>query len=88
MPGCSFTEIYRNISFISKGEVEQAKQLHANLLNFIQRWMSHCEYIIKVEKQILATRGIISHNYCRLPSFDVGENQIEVDEFMILLEVS
>ncbi len=85
MPGCSFTEIYVEIyRLYQKGEVEQAKQLHANLLNFIQRWMSHCEYIIKVEKQILATRGIISHDYCRLPSFDVGDNQIEVDEFMIL----
>lgn len=85
MPGCSFTEIYVSIyGLYQQGELEKAAKLHAELLAYIQRWMSHCEYIIKVEKQILALRGIISSDYCRLPSYDVGENHPEIEEFLDL----
>lgn len=85
MPGCSFTEIYVAIcDLYQQGETEKAKKVHADLLRYIQRWMSHCEYIIKVEKQILARRGIISSGYCRRPSYDVGQNDADIEGFLVL----
>lgn len=72
MPGCSFTEVYVRIyRHWLKGETEQAGALHQSLLPYIQRWMSHCEYIIQVEKTILMRRGIIATDYCRRPGWQL-----------------
>lgn len=70
MPGCSFTEVYVRIyRHWQAREIQQAKALHQQLLPFIQRWMSHCEYIIQVEKTLLMQRGIIASDYCRRPGW-------------------
>lgn len=68
MPGCSFSEVYVAVYRLWRdGKQEAARALHQRLLPFIQRWMSHCEYIIQVEKTILHQRGIIATDYCRRP---------------------
>ncbi len=70
MPGCSFTEVYVRIYELwRKGQVEEARNLHGRLLPYIQRWMSHPEYIIQAEKTILLRRGIIASDYCRRPGW-------------------
>lgn len=70
MPGCSFTEVYVQIyRHWQAGEKAEAEALHQRLLPFIQRWMSHCEYIIQAEKTLLMERGIIRSDYCRRPGW-------------------
>jgi len=70
MPGCSFTEVYVRIyHHWLAGEYQQARLLHERLLPYIQRWMSHCEYIIQVEKTLLMERDIITSDYCRRPGW-------------------
>ena len=84
MPGCSFSEIYLRIyRHWQAGEVEQANRLHQALLPYIQRWMSHCEYIIQVEKTILQRRGIITTDYCRHPGWSLTEqDRLRIDSFI------
>lgn len=70
MPGCSFSEVYVQIYRAwREGRIGQAEALHQRLLPWITRWMSHCEYIIQVEKTILRQRGIIASDYCRHPGW-------------------
>ncbi len=72
MPGCSFSEVYVRIyQHWQRGEQQQAEALHQALLPYIQRWMTHCEYIIQVEKTILMQRGIIATDYCRKPGWQL-----------------
>ena len=83
MPGCSFTEVYVQIyRHWQAGEYGQADALHQRLLPFIQRWMSHCEYIIQVEKTVLLERGIIASDYCRRPGWTLTEtDRSAIDDF-------
>ncbi|AFJ48391.1 dihydrodipicolinate synthase family protein [Shimwellia blattae] len=75
MPGCSFSEVYVAIYRLwVAGETTQARQLHQRLLPFIRPWMSHCEYIIQVEKTILYRRGIIASDYCRRPGWALSDD--------------
>lgn len=84
MPGCSFSEIYVRIyRHWQAGELEQAQALHQALLPYIQRWMSHCEYIIQAEKTILRRRGIIASDYCRHPGWQLTpEDEALIDQFI------
>ncbi|WP_202301284.1 dihydrodipicolinate synthase family protein [Dryocola clanedunensis] len=84
MPGCSFTEVYVQIyRHWLKGEQQQAEALHTALLPYIQRWMSHCEYIIQAEKTILMRRGIIASDYCRRPGWALtAEDGLLIDKFI------
>ncbi len=84
MPGCSFSEIYVRIyRHWLVGEQGQAQALHQALLPYIQRWMSHCEYIIQVEKAILQRRGIIASDYCRHPGWQLtAEDHALIDQFI------
>ncbi|WP_310608505.1 dihydrodipicolinate synthase family protein [Buttiauxella brennerae] len=84
MPGCSFTEVYVGIyRHWLNGEQQQAEALHSALLPYIQRWMSHCEYIIQVEKTILMKRGIIATDYCRRPGWALtAEDHQFIDKFI------
>ncbi|WBM71281.1 dihydrodipicolinate synthase family protein [Buttiauxella sp. WJP83] len=84
MPGCSFTEVYVRIyRHWKNGEQQQAEALHQKLLPYIQRWMTHCEYIIQVEKTILARRGIIATDYCRRPGWQLtAEDQQLIERFL------
>ncbi len=51
MPGCSFTEIYIEIYKLwQQGEKSKALSLHNDLFRYINKWMTHCEYIIAIEK--------------------------------------
>jgi 4-hydroxy-tetrahydrodipicolinate synthase len=92
MPGCSFTEIYIEIYRLNQnGESQKAKVLHTLLFRYISKWMIHCEYIIAVEKEILAKRGIISNNYCRMPNYPLSESDYQdittfMDEFSFVFE--
>lgn len=84
MPGCSFTEVYVRIyRHWLQGELQQAEVLHTALLPYIQRWMSHCEYIIQAEKTILMRRGIIASDYCRRPGWALtAEDSLLIDKFI------
>lgn len=84
MPGCSFTEVYVRIyRHWLQGEQQQAEVLHTALLPYIQRWMSHCEYIIQAEKTILMRRGIIASDYCRRPGWALtAEDSLLIDKFI------
>lgn len=84
MPGCSFTEVYVQIyRYWLAGEKDQASQLHQRLLPFIQRWMSHCEYIIQAEKTVLLERGIIASDYCRQPGWRLEDNDRQATRKLI-----
>jgi 4-hydroxy-tetrahydrodipicolinate synthase len=84
MPGCSFTEVYVRIyCHWQQGETELANALHQALLPYIQRWMTHCEYIIQVEKTILQRRGIIDTDDCRRPGWELTvEDRGMIDNFL------
>ncbi|MCT4711092.1 dihydrodipicolinate synthase family protein [Enterobacteriaceae bacterium H11S18] len=84
MPGCSFIEVYVRIyRHWLQGELQQAEVLHTALLPYIQRWMSHCEYIIQAEKTILMRRGIIASDYCRRPGWALtAEDSLLIDKFI------
>lgn len=84
MPGCSFSEIYVRIyRHWQAGEKEQAEALHQTLLPYIRRWMSHCEYIIQVEKTILHRRGVIATDYCRHPGWSLtADDNALIDQFI------
>jgi Dihydrodipicolinate synthase/N-acetylneuraminate lyase len=74
MPGCSFTEVYVQIyRHWQAGEKQQAQALHQRLLPYIERWMTHCEYIIQAEKTLLMQRGIIASDYCRCPGWTLDD---------------
>lgn len=84
MPGCSFSEIYVQIyRDWCEGRPEQAQALHQRLLPWITRWMSHCEYIIQVEKTILQQRGIIASDYCRHPGWTLNDKERQEIEAFI-----
>lgn len=84
MPGCSFAEIYIEIYRLwNNGETNEAIALHKKLFTYISKWMSHCEYIIEVEKVILMKRGIIATAYCRKPDYGLsGLDYVEIDAFL------
>lgn len=84
MPGCSFSEVYVRIyQHWQRDELQQAAALHQALLPYIQRWMTHCEYIIQVEKTILMQRGIIATDYCRQPGWSLTpDDQQLIDKFI------
>ncbi|WP_413738461.1 dihydrodipicolinate synthase family protein [Sodalis sp. RH21] len=84
MPGCSFTEVYVRIyRHWQHDERQHAHALHDALLPYIERWMSHCEYIIQVEKTILMRRGVISTDYCRRPGWVLTQEDHQlIDRFI------
>lgn len=85
MPGCSFTDIYTDIYRLwQAGDFEAATKLHASLFEYIKEWMTHCEYIIQVEKTILYKRGIIESDYCRHPNYQITEeDKKRIESFII-----
>lgn len=90
MPGCSFTEAYVQIyRHWQRGEQAEAQALHQRLLPFIQRWMSHCEYIIQAEKSVLYQRGIIASDYCRHPGWTLtAEDNAAIANLIDVLHLS
>ena len=86
MPGCSFSEVYVQIYRAwGEGRIGQAEALHQRLLPWITRWMSHCEYIIQVEKTILRQRGIIASDYCRHPGWTLTpEDRQGIETFLAM----
>lgn len=86
MPGCSFSEVYVQIYRAwREGRIGQAEALHQRLLPWITRWMSHCEYIIQVEKTILRQRGIIASDYCRHPGWTLTpEDRQGIETFLAM----
>ena len=86
MPGCSFSEVYVQIYRAwREGRIAQAEVLHQRLLPWITRWMSHCEYIIQVEKTILQQRGIIASDYCRHPGWVLTpEDRQDIGTFLAM----
>ncbi|MGL4383490.1 MAG: dihydrodipicolinate synthase family protein [Bacilli bacterium] len=84
MPGCSFVEIYIEIYRLYQINQEQAYKLHQKLLPYLKRWMSHTEYIIKIEKQILFQRSIIASGQTRLPSYQLSaDDYVMINDFLI-----
>ncbi|CCN85596.1 putative Dihydrodipicolinate synthetase [Vibrio nigripulchritudo SFn27] len=86
MPGSSFAEVYVDIyNLWQSGQHQAAKDKHQQLLTFIEVWMSNCEYLIDIEKKILAKRNVIQSDYCRKPGYPTSEkdNQ-QIEEFFQL----
>ena len=76
-PGCSLAEAYVEIwRQYEAGELEAGDRLHARLLPFISDAMQSVELIIKLEKIILARRGLIASDYCRAPSLEPDSFQL------------
>ena len=84
MPGCSFAEIYLAIHRLwTAGKKDDAKALHERLMVYVRRWMSHAEFIIRVEKIILRKRGILASDYCREPAWALeDDDRRKIDLFM------
>jgi len=83
-PGCSFTELYvelwrRHVT----GETEGFEDLYRSMLPYLTYWMQHVELVIQAEKTILHRRGIIEHDGCRGPGWqlDDGESAM-IDRFL------
>ncbi len=84
MPGCSFVEIYMEIYRLYFIDKEKAFILHQQLFSYIKKWMTHPEYIIQVEKEILKQRGIIKTAYCRRPAYMLQQNDYaDIEKFLI-----
>lgn len=81
MPGCSFSELYIKIYELYVKDRKEAISLHEKLCKYINNWMSSCEYIIKIEKNILMKKGIIASDMCRMPSYELQHQDIEDIEF-------
>ncbi|MDR1826809.1 MAG: dihydrodipicolinate synthase family protein [Methylobacteriaceae bacterium] len=84
MPGCSFAEVYLAIHnlFVS-GKHDEAKALHDKLMVYVRRWMSHAEFIIRVEKIILKKRGILESDTCREPAWVLAaDDAAKIDRFL------
>lgn len=87
MPGCSFVEIYVEIYRLYFSDKEAAARLHQKLLGYIKKWMSHPEYIIKIEKEILRQRGIIKSSFCRSPSYQLQKSDLtDIKEFLDIFQ--
>lgn len=84
MPGCSFSEIYVKIYQLwQTGDKTEAQTLHKALFKYITKWMTHCEYIIQVEKTILHKRGILHSDYCRHPNYPLNAQDLkDIDAFI------
>src|SRR6266511_193893 len=82
-PGCSFTEIYVELSKRWQTDKVEFKILHNKLLPYINYWMQGVELIIKAEKVILKRRGIIASDYCRSPAYVLDDaEQKQIDYFL------
>jgi 4-hydroxy-tetrahydrodipicolinate synthase len=86
MPGSSMTDVYVNIynEFVNKNNVKEALNIHKDLVVFLNLIFQNIEMIIKLEKEILKRRGIISSNYCRYPSFKYDDKFKKIfDEYYL-----
>jgi len=83
-PGCSFTELYvelwrRHVT----GETEGFEDLYRSMLPYLTYWMQHVELVIQAEKTILHRRGIIEHDGCRGPGWQLDdEESAMIDRFL------
>lgn len=91
-PGCSFTEIYVALWRLwREGDGAGMRAMHARMLPYIGYWMQGIELIIQAEKTILQRRGIIAHDYCRAPGYNLDAMERDMvgaflDEFAPLLK--
>lgn len=77
-PGSSLAEIYLAIWHrYEAGDLEGGDALHARFLPWISDAMQSVELIIKLEKVILARRGLIASDYCRAPAAVLDPGQLE-----------
>ena len=76
-PGCSLAEEYVEIwRLYETGNLEAGDRMHARLLPWISDAMQSVELIIKLEKIILARRGLIETAYCRAPAVEPDHFQL------------
>jgi len=74
MPGCSMIEIYDRIyRLYREGRLEEAFQIHNELLPLLNCIRQSVEGLIKAEKMILKWRGAIASDYCRKPTYIFDE---------------
>jgi 4-hydroxy-tetrahydrodipicolinate synthase len=70
MPGCSMYDVYIKIyNAIQTGNRTEAFAIHSDLNAILNHIRQNVEMIIHYEKKILKKRGIITSDYCRMPSF-------------------
>lgn len=76
-PGCSLAEVYLMIWHrYEEGDMTGGDALHAAFLPWISDAMQSVELIIKLEKVILARRGLIASDYCRAPATALDAQQL------------
>jgi dihydrodipicolinate synthase/N-acetylneuraminate lyase len=83
-PGCSFTEIYVELLRLwESGDDDAFDALHGRLLGYIGYWMQHVELVVQAEKTILQRRGLIAHDRCRQPGYELDDReQAMIDRFL------
>ena len=75
LPGCSLTEIFVKIFiYYISGNIDQAYKIYMDLVPVLNFIFQSIEMIIKCEKTILASRGIIKTAYCRAESYKLDEH--------------
>ena len=87
MPGCSMFDLYLKIYNAYRAQDRaEALNLHRQLLGMLNQIRQDVEQIIFYEKKILARRGIIKSDYCRLPSFatDAHFDRLFEEQFEVI----
>jgi hypothetical protein len=54
---------------------QKARELHGQLLPFLNFMMQSVEFLIAYEKQVLVERGILLSAYCREPAYQLDSIQ-------------
>lgn len=78
MPGTALTEIYvQTYRLYQAGRKDQARKLFSRLIPFLAFGLQHLELAIKMDKLVMAKRGIISSSRMRHPTlrFDRAEEE-------------
>jgi len=71
MPGCATARVYvKMYNEYTYGSKEKAFELYNKFIPFVNMTGQAAEMFVKLEKMILAQRGIIKSDYCRQPSFN------------------
>jgi dihydrodipicolinate synthase/N-acetylneuraminate lyase len=83
-PGCSFTELYVELLRLwDAGDDAGFTALHQRMLPYLSYWMQHVELVVQAEKTILRRRGLIAHDRCRRPGYDLDKGeQAMIDGFL------
>jgi dihydrodipicolinate synthase/N-acetylneuraminate lyase len=75
MPTVSITPAMVKLWNLLGTDKEQAKQLHAQILPFLNFTMQSVEFLIACEKELLVQAGVITSAFCRSPGYTLDATQ-------------